>query len=255
MRGLNKEDIFNLLYAPDGLGRFSFRLVDEEGKEYDRVEAKEAGLKYFNDKFVELGDEVVAHQAHDFVRYLSSMLKPYTGNEDLVAWLESMGEEFNGKNALVYKHFKVILGHLMDQLLTMRKAGIKKVKANDVLPTQKISKTDWVSKKAKSMAGKLVAYVTSEIAIPGTVFAGGLGKLAADTAYAAADLPGADMLFFALKYRHGRKPVQGADGKYHRQRYVASYRDNVKNIELIVDDQTGEASCLMCGCRSGRAAA
>ncbi|MCD4781309.1 MAG: glycogen/starch/alpha-glucan phosphorylase, partial [Candidatus Omnitrophica bacterium] len=241
VRQLSKQDIFNLLYAPGNIGAFSFELFDEDGNVYDRVNAKEAGLKYFNDKLNELGGDVVDRQVNDFVLYISKMLRMYSGSEDLVAWVEKMDEQYNGERQLVYQEFKKIFDRLIRDLINTRRDDIKKVKARDVLPRMAVQTTSWVSKFVKGMAGKVATYVSSEIAIPGSVFAGGLGKLAADTVYGATDLPGADMLFFTLKYRHGRKPVKGEDGQYRRERYVADYQNNVENIELIVDDETGEA--------------
>ncbi|MBN1621709.1 MAG: HEAT repeat domain-containing protein [Endomicrobiales bacterium] len=87
---------------------------------------------------------------------------------------------------------------------------------------------------------KPIVYVTSEIAIQNTVFAGGLGKLAADTAYAASDVADSNMIFMTLLYQGGRHPVEQENGTYTRGFYKSDY-SKVDGIEQVMArDERGE---------------
>jgi len=76
--------------------------------------------------------------------------------------------------------------------------------------------------------GKKIAYFTSEIALSGLIFSGGLGKLAADIARAAADV-GLEMTIVSLLYKKWRKQ-EIIDGRYEEEVFEPDYKGIIEPI-------------------------
>ncbi|MFW6134988.1 MAG: glycogen/starch synthase, partial [Elusimicrobiota bacterium] len=93
----------------------------------------------------------------------------------------------------------------------------------------------WMEENVPELKEKPVVYIASEIAIPNTVFAGGLGKLAADTVYAAGNISGTNMIFTTLLYQGNKVPVKMPDGSF-KMHFIRSDYSKVKGIEQIRDD-------------------